>query len=280
LLIGHGTRSERGTEQFLALAASMAGDVAPAPVETAFLELRQPDIETAVGRLIARGIRRLITIPLLLFAAGHAKEDVPEAVAAALARHNRSDIQHRQAQHLGCHPAIVELSALRLAEARSVNEFSRGQPENRATKRQCILVGRGSGDASATAEMFELVRQSSALTPDRDYHVAFAAVAQPRLPDVLALVASRNAAEVAVQPHLLFDGEVFDLVARETAAAAARWPATRWLLAPVLADEPGNAARGMELLAAAVLDRCAEAPSADLAAPGSRPAHSSNDVMM
>ena len=87
LIVGHGTRSEVGTAQFLALAErirkSAGGQLA---VEPAFLELQQPDIDAAVGNLVAQGVKQLVVMPLLLFAAGHAKEDVPNAVAAALAR--------------------------------------------------------------------------------------------------------------------------------------------------------------------------------------------------
>ena len=67
LLVGHGTRSDIGTQQFLDLAVHVSRALSPAPVEPAFLELRQPDIDTAVGRLLAHDIDRLITAPLLLF---------------------------------------------------------------------------------------------------------------------------------------------------------------------------------------------------------------------
>src|SRR5262245_36099677 len=109
LLVGHGTRSELGTRQYLSLAASLARVLAPVPLEPAFLELAQPDIDVAVGRLMERGIKRLATVPLLLFAAGHAKRDIPKQVREALDRRSGCEIDFVQTAHIGCHPAIIEL---------------------------------------------------------------------------------------------------------------------------------------------------------------------------
>src|SRR3954463_14632376 len=117
LLVGHGTRSDVGTRQFLALANALAQGLAPLPIAPAFLEMREPDIDAAVGRLLDHGITRLVTVPLLLFAAGHAKRDIPRQVSAALARRGQSHIEQVQAAHLGCHPALIELSRLRMDEA-------------------------------------------------------------------------------------------------------------------------------------------------------------------
>jgi sirohydrochlorin cobaltochelatase len=110
LIVGHGTRDETGTRQFLELAEVLKERLSPAAVEAAFLEMREPGIYVAVERLVARGIERLVTAPLLLFAAGHIKRDVPGEVEKALVALGRPDLERSQAGHLGCHEGIVELS--------------------------------------------------------------------------------------------------------------------------------------------------------------------------
>src|SRR3954454_17575598 len=82
LLVGHGTRSATGIRQFFDIVERAAKVLAPVAVEPAFLELSQPDIDTAIGRLAMRGIERLVTLPLLLFAAEHVKQDIPHQVGA------------------------------------------------------------------------------------------------------------------------------------------------------------------------------------------------------
>src|SRR5436190_669000 len=84
LLVGHGTRDAEGLAEFASLARLVMERLPEFAVEPCFLELAEPDIPTAVHRLMASGIRQLTVAPLLLFAAGHAKRDIPMTVAEAI----------------------------------------------------------------------------------------------------------------------------------------------------------------------------------------------------
>jgi len=257
LLVGHGTRSEVGTKQFLALAEEIRNRTgAEWMVEPAFLELQQPDIDAAVERLVKQGIERLVTMPLLLFAAGHAKEDVPSAVAAALARRRQSHIQQVQAGHLGCHPALVELSTLRMQHAES---RAGDRKQGTANRGQCLLqVGRGSHDASATAEMHEFAGLRQQALQGVKVEVAFLAMARPLLHEHLPVIGGQRYGRVIVQPHLLFHGELVDSIERHVADAAAQFPETEWIMAPPLADLPGAGSRATELIEKVIFDRYQE----------------------
>src|SRR4029079_4749209 len=117
-------------------------------VEPCFLELAEPDIPTAVHRLMDRGIRHLTVAPLLLFAAGHAKRDIPTAVAAAIkARGGPNDLQVVQLPPLECHARIVELSTQRF------NESLRDRRAIPSYDTMLLLVARGSSYPEALAEM-------------------------------------------------------------------------------------------------------------------------------
>lgn len=256
LLVGHGTRSEPGTEQFLSLADYLSSAFAPTPLEPAFLELRLPDIDTAVGRLLARGINRLVTVPLLLFAAGHAKEDVPAAVSAALARWGAKGISQRQTAHFGCHAALLELSDLRLAEA--LADKTPGVGSAPSVSQLCIFVGRGSRDQSAIAEMHELARLKGRRS-NIEHQVAFAALAQPNVENVLAAAASRGYGRVIVQPHLLFEGEVLDtLVEQVRQSMASHLHGTEWVLTRALVDGGSLVTAAREKIGKVIIDRCHE----------------------
>jgi sirohydrochlorin cobaltochelatase len=258
LLVGHGTRSEVGTAQFLALVETIRHRVGhELRVEAAFLELQQPDIDGAVGRLTEQGIERLVTMPLLLFAAGHAKEDVPGAVAAALARRGRSDIEQVQAGHLGCHPAVVELSRMRMEEA-----VSRPGDRRQGTgdKKVCLLiVGRGSHDQSATAEMYEFAGLLEQALQGEKVEVAFLAMARPLLAEQLPAIARQDYRRVVVQPHLLFCGELVDSIDQQVADARLHFPETEWITTSALADLPGTVSRATDLMEKVIFDRCQEA---------------------
>jgi len=259
LLVGHGTRSDVGTQQFRALADSLAHILAPLPVEPAFLELQQPDIDAAVSRLVDRGIERLVTMPLLLFAAGHAKRDIPQQVSAALTRRGQTHIEQTQLAHLGCHPALVELSSRRMEEAFKRVGWSQAAPvrhrrtglpsEPEAVGRRSLrelvppysdtcllLVGRGSHDDSATAEMHEFAQLREKDLRGIKTEVAFLAMARPLLHEQLAKLAGQDYGRVMVQPHLLFHGELVESIERQVAEMAAGHPQQEWIVTPPLAD--------------------------------------------
>ena len=108
LLVGHGTREEAGVAEFLAVAELVRQRTATL-VEPCFLELARPMIAEGVARLAERGARRITVVPALLFAAGHAKRDIPLAVAETAVRF--PELSVRYAAPLECHDRVLELSA-------------------------------------------------------------------------------------------------------------------------------------------------------------------------
>ena len=111
LVVGHGTRDAAGIAEFHEVVRQLTIRLAPRPVEAGFLELAEPSIAAAVDRLAARGVRRFTVAPVVLFAAGHAKRDIPDAVSAASSQH--AHLQWRQAGPLGLQRDLVELAARR-----------------------------------------------------------------------------------------------------------------------------------------------------------------------
>jgi sirohydrochlorin cobaltochelatase len=115
LLVGHGTRDQQGLAEFHVTVRQVAEHLPSLAVEPAFLELALPTIAVGFERLVERNKRRIVVAPLLLFAAGHAKQDIPVAIDAVAQKH--PGVAWRQAEVLGCHEALIELSALRFQEA-------------------------------------------------------------------------------------------------------------------------------------------------------------------
>jgi sirohydrochlorin cobaltochelatase len=242
LLVGHGTRSELGRREFLALADSIARRAAPAAVEAAFLELAEPTINAGLSRLVERGARRVIVVPLLLFAAGHAKDDIPAAVQAAAAKLGLPPGSVLQVEHLGCDERIVEQSRQRFTEALL------GRQSIPAEQTCLLIVGRGSRDESATAEMHQFARLRAANA------VAFLAMAQPAVSDVLPALAAQSWRRIVVQPHLLFHGELLDRLHAQVRAIARQHPEQEWIVTSYL-GEGLAAGADIKLLSEAVFRR-------------------------
>ncbi len=248
LLVGHGTRSEQGASEFLATADLVARALPDAVVEPCFLELAQPTIAAGVERLVSRGARQIVVMPLLLFAAGHAKRDIPAAVKSAAAKHPSLEV--RQTKHLGCHKAMLQLSAQRFWEA--INPHSAHKMPDTAVldDTALLMVGRGSLDPTATAEMHEFVELRRQITPVAHAATCFLALAEPSLADALAEIAGCKVKRIVVQPHLLFQGDLLDSLRRSISEACRQWPQRQWLLTDQLGPHP--------LLADAVVARIDE----------------------
>jgi sirohydrochlorin cobaltochelatase len=238
LVVGHGTREPAGVAEMLELTERLARRLPGTIVEPCFLELAEPTIANGVDRCAQRGATEMVVLPLLLFAAGHAKRDIPQAVAEAAARHAGLSVQ--QTPHLGCHPRVLELSGLRLSEA--VGELSAGE----AARTLLLMVGRGSYDTSATSEMAAFGRLRFEQRPLGWLEVCFTAMARPSLEEALRVVASMPFERIVIQPHLLFAGELSARVRDSAQQAAIQWPDRQWIAADPLGSH--------DLLASAIIE--------------------------
>lgn len=232
LLVGHGTRDARGQSEFLQAAEMLQTSLPEVPVEGCFLELAAPDISAGSERLAARGARSWVVAPALLFAAAHAKRDIPELVAAALARRSLRPIPWAMAEPLGCHEKMLELSAERFRTA-----FPAAADPQRT---MLIMVGRGTSDAEAIAEMRKFTDLRAQRTPVAAHETAFLTGATPHLDDALQAAANSAHTQIVVQPHLLWRGQLVD----DIAAAVARVQASdagrrkQWAIAEHLGPCP------------------------------------------
>ncbi len=223
LLVGHGTRDARGVAEFLDTARLIAALVPDVAVEAGFLELAEPSIGEALEHLAEREAHDVIVVPLLLFAAGHAKQDIPNDVAAAAARFPQFAI--RQAEPLGCHEKILAASAERFGSVLPPDEF---EP---AAEVALLMVSRGTSDPSAIAEVSRFVELRRQVTPVASASTAYMAVAQPAVATELEAIARSSYPCVVVQPHLLFHGKLTSDLRQMVQSKQAECPAKKWLIA-------------------------------------------------
>ena len=245
LVVGHGTADAEGAAETGRLAGLVAGHLPGVPVALGFLEVIGPTIADALGRLAAGGVREVVAAPLLLFKAGHARRDVPEAVAAAAAAHG---MLVRQSEPLALHPDLVALARRRRREA--VGHL----PEMAAALTALVVIGRGASDPSAPGQLRDFVEATLAADASRPAHVlqGFAAAARPTLDEAIATAAMLpGVRRIVVQPHLLFRGHVLGQTARAVAAGRRARPDLEWIEVERLGADP--------LVARSVVDRIAEA---------------------
>ncbi|MEV6105541.1 sirohydrochlorin chelatase [Streptomyces sp. NPDC051940] len=245
LIAGHGTRDEAGAEAFRAFVAALGARHPELPVAGGFIELSPPPLGEAVAGLVGQGVRRFATVPLMLVSAGHAKGDIPAALAREKDRH--PGITYSYGRPLGPHPAL-----LRVLERR-VDEVLQGADRASVT---VLLVGRGSTDPDANAEVFKAARL---LWEGRRYagvETAFVSLAAPDVPAGLERCRRLGAQRIVVLPYFLFTGILPDRVRSQAQNWAAAHPGVDVRTADVIGPEPE--------LADLVMERYREALAGDL----------------
>lgn len=226
LLVGHGTRDAVGTRQFFELAELLAASIAPVPVEPALLEFQSPTIETAWERLVEAGVMHVIVSPLLLFSAGHAKQDIPGIVTRC--QNQTPHVGWSQSRPLSRHPALIELAVERASTALA-------RSPSAPTQSAFVLVGRGSYDPCAQADTRVLAELIGSRLNVAHTATAFYAMAVPTLDATLReLAESERFSDIVVQPHLLFEGRLHEAISHQVSLASVQYPLIRWHLADYL----------------------------------------------
>ena len=94
LMVGHGSRQPDANREFEELVAEYRRRRPELAVAHGYIELAEPPLAAALAELAASGVERVVVFPVLLFAAGHAKNDIPLALAAVRHAHYAPRLEH------------------------------------------------------------------------------------------------------------------------------------------------------------------------------------------
>lgn len=194
LIVGHGSRDPRGAQEFHEL-VSLVRDHAPMPVEGGFIELSRPPISECVNNLRERGAREVTAVPLMLLAAGHAKDDVPATLVREKMTHPDLDFHYGRA--LGIRPELLELMDERISAV---------VPEEEKEGTAVLIVGRGSSDPDANSDLAKMARLYFEGRPYPLVETAFVSLAPPSVTEALERCRRLGAGRVAVFSYFLFTG--------------------------------------------------------------------------
>ncbi|MDM5153015.1 sirohydrochlorin chelatase [Bacillus sp. DX1.1] len=188
--IGHGSRLQKGNEQFIHFIQSVMKERNESIQKIAFLELTTPTIQDTITETITEGATEILIVPVLLFAAAHYKRDIPFEIRQIQKKYPH--ITFSVTSPFSTHPHMIELVVKRIREV---------MPRQGS---EILLVGRGSSDSQP---IYELQQIGTAVEQKLGMPVScsFLTKGTPSFADELKDITS-SAPHIYVMPYLLFTG--------------------------------------------------------------------------
>ena len=213
LVVGHGSRDPRGAREFHELLALMRGRNPHLPIEGGFIELSRPPISECVDRLAGGGARNVAAVPLMLLAAGHAKDDIPATLVREKMSHPEMTFNYGRA--LGIRPELLELMEERISAV---------IPEEEKEETAVLVVGRGSSDPDANSDLSKIARLFYEGRPYPVVEGAYVSMTPPNVAAGLDRCRRLGARRIVVFSYFLFTGVLEERIREQSEAFAADNP--------------------------------------------------------
>jgi len=231
MVCGHGSRDPDAIREFQAMARALGRQLKQYEVESGFLEFARPVIRDGLEALKSRGVRRILAIPGMLFAAGHVKNDVPSEINEFA--HANPEIELRFGRDLAVDPRMLRAAAERVAETER-----RAGPGIARADTLLLVVGRGTNDPDANSNVAKVARM---LWEGMEFgwaEPAYSGVTYPLVDAALARAVRLGFKRIVVFPYFLFTGVLVKRIYDWTDAAAAANPGIEFVKADYLNDHP------------------------------------------
>ena len=234
VICGHGSRDEGAVGEFARLVDGVRARVNGRwPVAYGYLEFARPIIREALDELRAQGCARILAVPGLLFAAGHAKNDMPSVLNRYAAEHG---VEVRYGRELGITPKLLKVAAERIEAAEAATNAEYGAISRHET--MLVVVGRGSSDPDANANVAKVTRMLWEGFGFGWAMPAYSGVTFPLTAPALKHAARLGYRRVIVFPWFLFTGILVNRIYDAVDEAQAAHPDIQFVKAGYLNDHP------------------------------------------
>jgi sirohydrochlorin cobaltochelatase len=213
LIVGHGSRDPRGAREFHDLVGLVRRRNPSLTVEGGFIELSHPPISECVDRLAQSGATNVAAVPLMLLAAGHAKDDIPATLVREKMAHPGTKFSYGRA--LGIRAELLELMDERISAVVS---------EEERVETAVLLVGRGSSDPDANSDLSKIARLFYEGRPYPLVESAYVSMTPPGVAEGLERCRKLGAKRIAVFSYFLFTGILEERIRGQSRSFAATNP--------------------------------------------------------
>ncbi len=232
MICGHGSRSQSAVDEFATLADKLPAYLPDDwQTEYGYLEFANPVIRDGLDKLREAGCTRILAVPGMLFAAMHAKNDIPTVLNTYAQKHG-IDISY--GRELGVDPKMISAAAGRITEAVSAANSKHGPVDLHDT---CLVViGRGASDPDANGNVAKIARILHEGIGFGWCEVGYSGVTFPLVEPCLSHAAKLGYKRIIVFPYFLFSGILIDRIYGFTDQVAAENPDIQFVKAGYLGD--------------------------------------------
>ena len=202
----------------------------PLPVEHGYLEFARPVLRDGLDALRAKGVDRILAIPAMLFAAGHAKNDIPSVLKTYTAE---TGLPIDYGRELGVDRLMVAAAGARIQEA-----LDRANDQVPISETLLVVVGRGSSDPDANSNVTKVTRMLVEGFGFGWGETVYSGVTFPLVEPGLRHVVRLGFRRVVVAPYFLFSGVLVSRIRQHTDLVAKDHSSIEFLAADYLGDHP------------------------------------------
>lgn len=252
MICGHGSRSQVAVDEFSVLADRLPEFLPPDwEVEYGYLEFANPVIRVGLDKLREKGCTRILAVPGMLFAAMHAKNDIPTVLNTYAAEHG---IEVSYGRELGVDPKMIAAAGARVKDAVDAANASHGEVPLAETA--LVVIGRGASDPDANGNVSKIARMLWEGMGFGWCEVGYSGVTFPLVEPCLDHVARLGYKRIIVFPYFLFSGILIDRIYGFTDKCAEKFPEIQFFKAGYLNDHP----KVLETFAERVTEQVGEIP--------------------
>ncbi len=232
VICGHGSRKEAAAQGFRRLIEGLKAKQPQIDIECGFMSLAEPDIPTAIARLRARGNRRVLAIPGLIFEGDHAAKDIPAALESC--RESKAISEIRYGRTLGFEGGMLDAAAERIFDA-----IRRRPLDIPLSETLLIVAGGGASNERANAGIADATRRLWQRSSPGWAMTAYLGGSPPTIESALEHAVRLGYPRIVISPCFLFPGLLCEKIFSLCDAFARKYQGIEFIKAGCLEDHPG-----------------------------------------
>ena len=231
MVCGHGSRDKGAEREFGLVAAGLKKRFPDLPVEYGFLEFSAPNIHMGLDSLKSQGVEEIYAVPGMLFAATHAKNDIPSVLTTY--EGESEGLQVHYGSELGLHSTMIDAFQARIYESLGLDPNS---PPDSLYDTMLVVVGRGTSDAMANAEVAKLTRIVNENMGFGWADTVYSGVTYPSVGEGLERLVKLGFKKIIVAPYFLFTGRLIKRIYGYVERIEGMFPEIEFIKTPYLSD--------------------------------------------